>query len=91
MMSSWCVVLISIERFVAVWISKKAKIINTKRNMLTFIGTLFVLFGTMIGYWTSFADNLINGQEHFILYFKTAQTERFLMKNDSSKSEGEIN
>ena len=59
MMSSWCVVLISIERFVAVWFPSKAKRINTKRNVLICITGLFISFATMIGYWTSFADHII--------------------------------
>ena len=60
-MSSWCVVLISSERFVAVWIPNKAKNINTKRNIAAAIASLFLFFTCYIGYWTNFADKIIKG------------------------------
>ena len=60
-MSSWCVVLISSERFVAVWIPNKAKSINTKRNIAAAIASLFLFFACYIGYWTNFADKIIKG------------------------------
>ena len=41
MTSSWLIVLISMERFVAVWFPLKAKFINTKRNI--FIGKYYII------------------------------------------------
>ena len=77
MMSSWSVVLVSIERFVAVWIPTKAKSMNTKRNMLIYEAVLFIFFSIYDGYWTSFADIIINGYDTmnccyflFLLFFE---------------------
>ena len=41
MTSSWLIVLISMERFVAVWFPLKAKFINTRRNI--FIGNYYMI------------------------------------------------
>ncbi len=61
MTSSWCVVVISVERFIAVWFYTKAKWICSRRNMaigLFFVYTTLAIFN---GYWSSFADNLVQG------------------------------
>ena len=73
MMSSWSVVLVSAERFVAVWIPTKAKSINTKRNMLICEAVLFIFFSVYDGCWTSFADIIINGYDknELLLLFRS--------------------
>jgi hypothetical protein len=59
--SSWMVVLISCERFVAVWLHVRAKSINTTRNAYISIVVVYVACAVFIGYWCSWADQLIDG------------------------------
>ncbi len=61
MLSAWCVVLVSVERFIAVWMPMKAKMINTKKHLLIVISLLVVFFTVLNGYWCSFADRIKNG------------------------------
>jgi hypothetical protein len=60
--ASWMVVLISTERFIAVWLPIKAKSISTKRNAYIAIAIAYGYFAVYIGYWTSISDNIINGR-----------------------------
>ena len=82
MMSSWSVVLVSIERFVAVWIPTKAKSMNTKRNMLICEAVLFMFFSIYDGYWTSFGDIIIKGYDTmnccFVFTFFLSITDPYL-------------
>ena len=60
--SSWMVVLISTERFVAVWLHVRAKSINTTRNAYIAIAVLFAVVTVYVGYWSAFSDQIINGK-----------------------------
>ncbi|KAK2163008.1 hypothetical protein LSH36_87g00027 [Paralvinella palmiformis] len=59
--SSWIMVTISCERFVAVWMPIKAKRINTIRNAYVIITVVCIPFVVYFGYVTSLADRIING------------------------------
>ncbi|KAK2161604.1 hypothetical protein LSH36_114g06065 [Paralvinella palmiformis] len=59
--SSWMVVMISFERFVAVWLPLKAKFITTERNVYIGIAVLYGVFAVFFGYWCSWADRVIDG------------------------------
>ncbi|KAK2141838.1 hypothetical protein LSH36_1034g00048 [Paralvinella palmiformis] len=59
--SSWMVVMISFERFVAVWLPLKAKFITTERNVYIGIAVLYGVFAVFFGYWCSWADRVIYG------------------------------
>ena len=61
MTSSWLVVLISLERFVAVWFPMKASTINTKRNAVIGISLVYLLIGSYNFGWAFISDRLING------------------------------
>lgn len=61
MLSAWCVVLISLERFISVWFPTKAKLVITKKRLLFSVIFLLLFFTIYNGYWTSFADGIIKG------------------------------
>lgn len=61
MTSSWLVVLICIERFVAVCLPMKAAYLNTKKHVVIGIVLVYLIIGTYNGVWVSFADRLIGG------------------------------
>ncbi|KAK2161735.1 hypothetical protein LSH36_110g00026 [Paralvinella palmiformis] len=58
--SSWLVVLITMERFVAVWLPMKAKFINTERHVYIVMALLYAMFAIFFGYWCSWADQIID-------------------------------
>lgn len=59
--SSWMVVMICCERFVAVWAHIKAKYINTTRNAYVIIGIVYGGFAVYAGYVCSWSDQVIRG------------------------------
>ncbi|KAK2161605.1 hypothetical protein LSH36_114g06066 [Paralvinella palmiformis] len=59
--SSWMVVMISFERFVAVWLPMKSKFITTERNVYIGMAVLYGVFAVFFGYWCSWADRVIDG------------------------------
>ena len=59
--SSWMVVMISFERFVAVWFPMKSKFIITERNVYIAMAVLYGVFAVFFGYWCSWADRVIDG------------------------------
>ena len=59
--SSWMLVLISLERFVAVWFPIQAKKINTNRNAYIATALVYCILACYVGYWCSWADQIING------------------------------
>ncbi|KAK2141836.1 hypothetical protein LSH36_1034g00003 [Paralvinella palmiformis] len=59
--SSWMVVMISFERFVAVWFPMKSKFITTERNVYIAMAVLYGVFAVFFGYWCSWADRVIDG------------------------------
>ncbi|KAK2141837.1 hypothetical protein LSH36_1034g00077 [Paralvinella palmiformis] len=59
--SSWMVVMISFERFVAVWFPMKSKFIITERNVYIGMAVLYIMFAVFHGYWCSWADRVIDG------------------------------
>ena len=61
MTSSWLIVLISMERLVAVWFPFKAKYINTRRNVLIAVCLVYLVIGGFNASWGSVADVLMNG------------------------------
>ena len=60
--SSWMVVLISTERFVAVWLHVRAKSINTTRNAYIAIAIVFVVIAAYVSYWSTLSDEIIDGK-----------------------------
>ncbi|KAK2161273.1 hypothetical protein LSH36_119g05018 [Paralvinella palmiformis] len=58
--SSWMVVLMSMERFVAVWLPIKAKLVNTDRNVYITTAILCGALAAFFGYWCSWADQIID-------------------------------
>ena len=58
MTSSWLIVLISIERFAAVWFPLKAQIINSKKNIIAGIIGIYVGIGSFNIGWGVIADVL---------------------------------
>ncbi|CAC5417243.1 unnamed protein product [Mytilus coruscus] len=63
MMSSWFVVGLCIERFVAVWFPLKAKLIVTKRAVILMISVIVIVIATFNGCW-SYAYKITNGECH---------------------------
>jgi hypothetical protein len=61
MTSSWLIVLISMERLVAVWFPLKAKFINSKRNIITGVCMVYVGIGSFNAAWVSVTDILVGG------------------------------
>ena len=59
--SSWMVVMISCERFVAVWLHIKAKAINNTTNAYIAIGLVYGIFAVYAGYLGWCADRIVNG------------------------------
>ena len=60
--TSWMIVLISTERFVAVWLHVRAKSINTTRNAYIAMAVVYGFFAVYIGYWSHIGDNIIDGR-----------------------------
>ena len=56
--SSWLVVLISLERFIAVWLPLRAQVINSKKNMIIRIVLIYLIIGSFNGAWGVVADVL---------------------------------
>ena len=56
--SSWLVVLISLERFIAVWLPLRAQVINIKKNMIIRIVLIYLIIGGFNGAWGVVADVL---------------------------------
>ncbi|XP_033759091.1 growth hormone secretagogue receptor type 1-like [Pecten maximus] len=63
MTSSWFVVLLCIERFIAVWFPFRAKVICTQRNTLLSISTVYVVIGTYNAVWGQWSS-IVNGRCH---------------------------
>ncbi|XP_069114832.1 uncharacterized protein [Argopecten irradians] len=63
MTSSWFVVLLCVERFIAVWFPFRAKIICTQRNTLLSIGLVYVVIGTYNSVWARWSS-IVNGRCH---------------------------
>ena len=61
MTSSWLVVLISIERFIATWFPFHAKGINTTRKAIMAILSVYIVIGVYNGVWCSITDRIIGG------------------------------
>ena len=61
-MASWVLVLISTERFTAVWLPLRAKTISTKRNALIALASIVTFLGVYFAVWTHFADRVIAGK-----------------------------
>lgn len=62
MTSSWFVVLISLERFIATVFPLKAKGISTKLSNAICVGMIYVSLGTYIGVWGSYTDKMLDGK-----------------------------
>ena len=62
MTSSWFVVLISLERFIATAFPLKAKAISTKLSNAICVGMIYVSLGTYIGVWRSYTDKMLDGK-----------------------------
>ena len=60
--SSWFVVLISLERFIAVWFPLKARSLITKTSVYISIGLTYVIVGGFCGIWSYFTDKIIDGK-----------------------------
>ncbi|XP_071093793.1 galanin-like G-protein coupled receptor npr-9 [Haliotis cracherodii] len=58
--SSWFIVAISVERFIAVWFPLKANSICKRRNLLLFVLTIYLGVYIFTGVWT-FSTKIING------------------------------
>ncbi|KAK2159470.1 hypothetical protein LSH36_152g01027 [Paralvinella palmiformis] len=58
--SSWLIVLITVERFIAVWLPMRAKFINTDRNVCVALILLYGMLAVFFGYWCSWADRVID-------------------------------
>lgn len=56
MTSSWFVVLISMERFVAVWFPMRANVINSKSHILILIGCVYTTIFSFNASWGVFCD-----------------------------------
>lgn len=61
MTSSWFVVLVSIDRFVAVWFPLKAKIINSRKKVMINITAVCAVIGGFNAFWGHTCDVLKNG------------------------------
>ncbi|XP_022335190.2 putative G-protein coupled receptor 139 [Crassostrea virginica] len=61
MTSSWFVVCLCIERFVAVWFPLKAKIISTQKSAVLQIASVYLVIGTFNGFWTKNSKILPDG------------------------------
>ena len=61
-MASWVLVLISTERFTAVWLPLRAKTISTKRNALIALASIVTFLGGYFAVWTHFADRVLAGK-----------------------------
>ena len=84
MTSSWLIVLLCFERFIAVVFPLKAKTIITKRNMFILIGLDYVFIGTYNAVWT-FSSIVVNGVcKPDVTYPETKQKYRdFLLAGSS--------
>lgn len=60
MMSSWFVVGLCVERFIAVWFPLKAKLIVTKRTVIVMISVIVMVIATFNGCW-SYAYTITKG------------------------------
>ncbi|XP_048735728.2 growth hormone secretagogue receptor type 1-like [Ostrea edulis] len=68
MTSSWFVVCLCIERFIAVWFPLKAKIISTSKSAWIQISCVYLVIGTFNGIWTKNSKVLSDGKcypDHF--------------------------
>ncbi|KAK2150999.1 hypothetical protein LSH36_380g05003 [Paralvinella palmiformis] len=60
--SAWLVVMISSERFVAVWLPTKAKFINTNRKANISIFLMYGVFSFYLAYYTNWSYTIIDGK-----------------------------
>ncbi|XP_060075405.1 lysophosphatidic acid receptor 6-like [Ylistrum balloti] len=63
MTSSWFVVLLCVERFVAVWFPFRAKRICTQRNTILSIISVYIFIGTYNSIWSPWST-IVNGKCH---------------------------
>ncbi|XP_062591919.1 growth hormone secretagogue receptor type 1-like [Saccostrea cucullata] len=75
MMSSWMVVGLCLERFIAVWFPMKAKYLISKRLVLTFIISILVIIVSFNGAW-SYASRVLDGQCNPDVYDHSDSNER---------------
>ena len=75
MTSSWAVVGLCIERFIAVWFPLKAKLLITKRAVSVYIVTVLVVIIIYTSVW-SYASKVVNGKCNPDVYDYTDPTER---------------
>lgn len=75
MTSSWAVVGLCIERFIAVWFPLKAKLLITKRAVSVYIVTVLVVIIIYTSVW-SYASKVVNGRCNPDVYDYTDPTER---------------
>ena len=62
MTSSWLVALISVERFIGVWLPIHVKQICTKKNAYFSVGCVYGGIGIFVLIWSSYCDNMIQGR-----------------------------
>lgn len=75
MTSSWTVVGLCIERFIAVWFPLKAKLLITKRSVSAFTLSVVAIIITYTGIW-SYASKVVNGKCNPDVYNYTDPRER---------------
>ncbi|XP_048729951.2 formyl peptide receptor-related sequence 6-like [Ostrea edulis] len=75
MMSSWAVVGLCLERFIAVWFPLKAKLFVTKRLVLILVISGLVIIASFNAVW-SYASKVVNGRCNPDVYDYTNSTER---------------
>ena len=61
MTSSWLVVLICAERFVAVRLPMKTPLVVSKKSAVIAISMVYIIIGTYNGVWVSYTDKILNG------------------------------
>ncbi|XP_061169025.1 C-C chemokine receptor type 5-like [Saccostrea echinata] len=62
MTSSWFVVCLCVERFIAVWFPLKAKIISTRKSAVLQIICVYLIIGSFNGVWTRNSEVLEDGK-----------------------------
>ncbi|OWF40664.1 C-C chemokine receptor type 1-like [Mizuhopecten yessoensis] len=75
MTSSWFVVLLCFERFVAVWFPLRAKMICTQRNTILSIVMVYIFIGAYNSVWSRWST-IVDGKCHPDVYNSTDPAER---------------
>jgi len=80
MTSSWFVVFLALERFLAVWFPLKVKEISSKRNTLLAIAIVYIFIFSFNGVWT-FSSALVNNVcvPNLVIHGREGISEAFLL------------